>query len=92
MTLRPIPPFNKGIYQHYNGQYYEVIDGARHSETLEFLIIYKALYGENDIWVRPFEMFFETIEHNGQTRPRFEFINNQTGEGFLNQSGLKENA
>ncbi len=68
-----------GKYQHYKGQFYEVIGVARHSETLEELVVYKALYesedfGKNALWVRPKKMFLETIEYNGTVVPRFKFV------------------
>jgi len=65
-----------GKYKHYKGKEYEVIGIARHSETLEELVIYKALYqveGEN-LWVRPLKMFLEEIEIEGKKMPRFEFL------------------
>ena len=69
----------KGKYKHYKGKFYEVIGVARHSETLEELVVYKALYdstefGNNSLWVRPKEMFFETVIVDGKEIPRFEFI------------------
>jgi len=63
-----------GRYRHYKGQEYEVIGIARHSETLEDLVVYRALYGEGEIWVRPKEMFLDTVEADGKRRPRFEFL------------------
>ncbi len=68
-----------GKYQHYKGKEYEVTGTAIHSETLEELVIYKALYnspefGENAVWARPKEMFYETVNINGQEIPRFKFI------------------
>ncbi len=64
-----------GKYKHYKGQYYEVISLATHSETLESLVVYRALYGESSkLWVRPLEMFKESIEINGIITPRFEKI------------------
>lgn len=68
----------KGIYQHYKGNYYEVIDVARHSETLEKMIIYRHLYGDFSSWVRPLTMFLEQVEINGLKIPRFRFISNQS--------------
>ncbi len=67
-----------GKYRHYKGKDYEVIGLGRHSETLEELVIYKALYyskeyGNNAIWARPKAMFFETVEVDGETKPRFEY-------------------
>ena len=62
-----------GLYKHYKGNIYEVIGLAKHSETLEKLVVYKATYqneGEN-IWVRPLAMFNETIRHNGESVKRF---------------------
>lgn len=63
-----------GKYEHYKGKQYEVIGVARHSETLEELVVYRALYGENDLWVRPLQMFLETIEIEGNKVPRFKFV------------------
>ncbi len=69
----------KGKYKHYKGNLYEVIGIAHHSETLEELVVYRALYnsedfGENAIWVRPLKMFQETIIVDGKEIQRFEFI------------------
>jgi len=63
-----------GRYRHYKGQEYEVIGIARHSETLEDLVVYRALYGEGEIWVRPREMFLDTVEREGKKVRRFEFL------------------
>lgn len=63
-----------GIYEHYSGKRYELIGIARHSETLESLVVYRALYGDHDIWVRPFAMFFEEIEVDNRRIPRFRKI------------------
>lgn len=63
-----------GVYRHYKGNNYEVIDLARHSETLELMVVYRALYGDHDLWVRPLEMFNEEAEYNGQKIKRFEYI------------------
>jgi hypothetical protein len=68
-----------GKYQHYKGNLYEVIGVARHSETLEELVVYRALYdseefGKNALWVRPKKMFLETVEVGGKEVPRFRFI------------------
>jgi len=61
----------KGVYKHYKGDYYIVEDIAQHSETLEKMVVYRQLYGENKLWVRPYEMFNEEIV--GQTQKhRFE--------------------
>jgi len=64
----------QGLYQHYKGNQYEVIDTVRHSETEETLVLYRALYGERGLWVRPLEMFTESVNIDGLCLPRFEFI------------------
>lgn len=63
-----------GRYRHYKGNEYEVIGVARHSETLEELVVYKALYGDNDLWVRPLAMFIEEVDVEGKKMPRFEYV------------------
>lgn len=64
---RPVP----GIYVHYKGAHYEVLGVAHHSETEEPLVVYRALYGDYGLWVRPLEMFCETVEVQGEPVPRF---------------------
>ena len=64
----------KGRYRHFKGNEYEVIGTAKHSETLEEYVVYKALYGEGGLWVRPKEMWNETVERDGKTYKRFEII------------------
>jgi hypothetical protein len=63
-----------GRYRHYKGNEYQVIGVAKHSEDETELVVYKPLYGERDLWVRPLQMFIETVQVNGETKPRFEFI------------------
>ena len=68
-----------GKYQHYKGKLYEVVGVAHHSETLEPLVVYKALYhspdfGENALWVRPLNMFTELVDINGVQVPRFKYL------------------
>ena len=68
-----------GKYRHYKGGLYEVIGVARHSETLEELVVYKALYdskdfGKNAMWVRPLKIFLEKVGVDGKKTPRFKFI------------------
>ncbi len=63
-----------GIYRHFKGMEYEVIGLARHSETQEELVVYRALYGEHDLWVRPAEMFVEEIKKDGYKGPRFVWV------------------
>lgn len=64
----------KGKYRHFKGNEYEVIDFAKDSETTELMVIYRALYGEHDLWVRPYKMFQEIIERDGKKMRRFEKI------------------
>lgn len=64
----------KGEYLHYKGKEYEVIGTAKHSETLEEMIVYRALYGDEQLWVRPKKIFSEEVEANGEKVPRFKFI------------------
>lgn len=66
--------FKRGKYRHFKGNEYEVIELAHHSETQEPMVIYRALYGEHGLWVRPLKMFFETIERDGKAQQRFEYI------------------
>lgn len=68
-----------GIYKHYKGKKYEVIGVARHSETLEEFVIYKALYnstefGNQALWIRPKKMFFQMVKIDGKSVPRFKLI------------------
>ena len=68
MSVKP------GIYRHFKGNMYKVIGTARHSETMEEMVVYQALYGEMGLWVRPRHMFTETVERDGKTFLRFEFV------------------
>lgn len=63
-----------GRYRHFKGNEYEVITIARHSETEEPMVVYRALYGEGGVWVRPASMWNETVERDGKTYKRFEKI------------------
>lgn len=63
----------KGLYQHFKGNYYKVIEVVTHSETQEELVVYQALYGDKGIWARPLAMFTEQIERDGKTMQRFEY-------------------
>ena len=60
-----------GLYKHYKGNMYEVYMTAQHSETEEWMVVYKALYGEQGMWVRPYDMFVEKVEVDGVMVPRF---------------------
>ena len=69
--LAPLPPAATGRYRHYKGGEYEVLGVVRHSETLEPMVLYRALHGDRGLWVRPHAMFFESVEAEGVRRPRF---------------------
>lgn len=62
-----------GIYRHFKGNLYELIGTAKHSETLEKMVVYRAAYGDGDLWVRPAKMWNEIIEHNGKAIKRFTY-------------------
>ena len=64
----------KGIYRHYKGNDYEVLMVARHSETEEEMVVYRALYGNYGVWVRPYKMFVEKVEVDGVLVDRFAFL------------------
>ncbi len=64
----------KGRYRHFKGKEYEVLFTARHSESEEELVIYRALYGDGAIWARPLPMFSESVIHEGKEVPRFQKI------------------
>lgn len=63
-----------GKYRHFKGNLYEVIGIANHSETLEEMVVYRALYGEGGLWVRPASMFCDTVSRDGKELKRFEFL------------------
>lgn len=64
----------KGKYRHFKGNEYELIDIALHSETMEPMVVYRALYGENGLWVRPASMWNEFIDRDGYQGPRFQYL------------------
>jgi len=63
-----------GKYEHFKGGQYEVLGVAQHSETLEEFVVYKALYGEGELWIRPLKMFTEEVERDGKKISRFKYI------------------
>ena len=69
--LNPLPALAAGRYRHYKGGEYEVLGVVRHSETLEPLVLYRPLYNDSGLWVRPYTMCTEQVAINGQNRPRF---------------------
>ncbi len=72
--LPPLIETPPGLYRHYKGGEYEVLGTVRHSETLEPMTLYRALYGQRGLWVRPAAMFGETVEAGGLRQPRFQRI------------------
>ena len=74
MSLPPLSAMQTGIYEHYKGKRYKVIGVARHSETLEEQVVYQALYGAQELWIRPLKMFLETVIVDGSEMPRFRHI------------------
>jgi hypothetical protein len=67
---QPVP----GRYRHYKGNEYEVVGIARHSETDERMVVYRPLYDDSGMWVRPLAMFLETVQVDGKTVPRFAYL------------------
>ncbi|WP_373028509.1 DUF1653 domain-containing protein [Sulfurovum sp.] len=67
----------KGIYRHYKGNLYEVFMTAQHSETEEWMVVYKALYGDEGLWVRPYEMFMEKVIVEGTELERFAYVGDE---------------
>jgi hypothetical protein len=82
-------PVVPGLYRHYKGQRYRVLGTARHSETLEPLVVYQALYGERGLWVRPAAMFAESVTVDGACVPRFAL--EQAGPGLPENPDPLEN-
>lgn len=76
--LPALPATPLGRYRHVKGGLYDVIGVARHSETLEPMVVYRPVRGEGSWWVRPHAMFFEIVEVEGCPRPRFEFVRDDT--------------
>lgn len=75
-TCTELPP---GLYRHYKGNDYQVLGVARHSETEEEVVVYRALYGQHGLWVRPLAMFTENVEVEGRAVPRFRRMGEQAG-------------
>ncbi len=75
-VLPPLSETEPGLYRHYKGNLYEVLNTVRHSEDLSSMTLYRALYGQRGLWVRPTAMFSETVLVDGVLRPRFQKIPN----------------
>ncbi len=73
-------PIKQGIYQHFKGNYYQVEAIVRHSEDLQEMVLYKALYGDFGLWVRPVQMFQENVQIGDKLLPRFCFIQDITDD------------
>ena len=69
-----VPSIQKGRYKHYKGQFYEVIDLVQHSEDEGFLVLYRPLYGEGKLWVRPYEMFVGKVNTDSGQCDRFSYV------------------
>ena len=67
-----------GKYRHFKGNEYELLGIARHSETMEPMVVYRALYGEQGLWVRPLSMWTEIVERDGYCGPRFQWIEEES--------------
>ncbi|TVS10433.1 MAG: DUF1653 domain-containing protein [Wenzhouxiangella sp.] len=78
-----------GRYRHFKGGEYEVIDVARHSETEQWLVVYRPLYGEGRLWVRPLDLFTDQKTIDGKTRPRFERIGESAGPELCPQARVE---
>ena len=67
----------KGRYRHFKGMEYEVVDVAKHSETQDDYVVYRALYGDGGLWLRPLSMFIASVDRGGKVQPRFAFIGHE---------------
>ncbi len=72
--LTPLPRLTPGLYRHFKGGNYQVLDVVRHSETLEPMVLYRPLDEDLGLWARPYEMFCAQVEADGQLRPRFALV------------------
>ena len=79
-TLPPLIITRPGYYRHYKNLLYQVLGTVRHSESLEPLTLYKALYGDQGLWVRPAAMFNETVDIKGVNQPRFTWLGEELPE------------
>ena len=78
--MNELPALRPGRYRHFKGNEYELLYVARHSETMEPMVVYRALYGEGGIWVRPAAMWSETIDRDGYHGPRFAILEGTSEE------------
>ena len=73
-------PIRIGRYRHFKGNEYEVLCVAKHSETMEDMVVYRALYDQRGVWVRPAAMWSETVERDGKIQPRFTYLGGKENE------------
>jgi len=78
-----------GRYRHFKGNEYEVLAVAKHSETLEPMVVYRALYGDGGVWVRPLSMWHETVERDGVTQERFIYIGGTLSDSTKNADAAR---
>lgn len=78
-----------GRYRHFKGNEYEVLAVAKHSETLEPMVVYRALYGDGGVWVRPLSMWHETVERGGVTQERFIYIGETLSDSTKNADAAR---
>ena len=76
--MKELPKLPRGIWKHYKGGRYQLVGVAYHSETLEPMVVYRALYGEGALWVRPASMWQETVVVDGVAVPRFSLVEEET--------------
>lgn len=79
--LPELPRLRPGVYRHFKGKEYLLLDVARHSEDLMPMVVYRPLYGEGGLWVRPAHMWTEEVERDGYHGPRFQFIREENDRG-----------
>jgi hypothetical protein len=77
MSIANAENIKTGTYRHYKGNEYEIIGLAKNSETLEEFVVYRALYGDYQLWIRPKAMFFETVQKDGKEIHRFEYLDSK---------------
>lgn len=72
--MEPMPEIRPGVYRHFKGNEYQLLGLARHSETCQPMVVYRALYGEGGLWVRPAHMWLEEVDRDGYKGPRFQYV------------------
>ncbi len=72
--MEAMPEIRPGVYRHFKGNEYQLLGLARHSETCQPMVVYRALYGEGGLWVRPAHMWLEEVDRDGYKGPRFQYV------------------